>query len=258
MKAVVLAAALLLPATACAQELVEITPRPGVTQSVFIGRADAPRAVALLYSGAHGDIHLRLENGRPVFQAGNFLLRSRGEFIRKGILPVVVDVPSDSPEGVSDAYRRSDAQVADARAVLAVVRARFPGLPVFIVTTSRSTLSGAHLGRALAAGEIDGIVLSSSMVASGAWESLVGFDFKAVKAPLLFVHHRDDGCPATPYPAAARMAGGFPLISVEGGLPPKSGPCAPFAPHGYYGREDAVIDAMAAWMLKQPFPKDVR
>ena len=258
MRAVVLAATLLLPACACAQELVEVAPRPGVTLSFFIARADAPKALALLYSGGHGDIHLRLERGRPVFQEGNFLLRSRGEFIRNGILPVIVDVPSDSPQGVSDAYRRSDAQVADARAVLAAVRARFPGLPVFIVTTSRSTLSGAHLGRSLGADEIAGVVLSSSMVVSGPWESLVGFDFKAVRAPLLFVHHRDDGCQATPYYAAARIAEGFPLVSVQGGLAPKSGPCAAFAPHGYYGSEARVIDAMAAWMLKRPFAKDIR
>jgi hypothetical protein len=258
MKAAVLAAAVLLPAFACAQELVEIAPRPGVTQSVFIARAEAPRAVALLYSGGNGDIHLRLEDGRPAFRGGNFLLRSRSEFVRHGILPVIVDVPSDFPQGVSDAYRRSDAQVTDARAVLAAVRARFPGLPVFIVTTSRSTLSGAHLGRSLSAAEIAGVVLSSSMVASGPWGSLVGFDFKAVRAPLLFVHHRSDGCQATPYYAAARMAEGFPLVSVEGGLAPTSGPCAPFAPHGYYGMESRVIEAMAAWMLKQPFPKDIR
>lgn len=258
MKAGVLAAALLLPAWACAQELVEIAPRPGVTQSFFIARAEAPKAVALLYSGGHGDIHLRLEDGRPVFNAGNFLLRSRGEFARNGIVPVIVDVPSDFAQGVSDAYRQSDAQVADARAVLAAVHARFPGQPVFVVTTSRSTLSGAHLGRALAAGEIAGVVLSSSMVASGPWGSLVGFDFKAVTAPLLFVHHRNDGCQATPYDAAARMAESFALVSVDGGSPPKSGPCAPFAPHGYYGMESQVIGAMAAWMLKQPFQKDIR
>jgi hypothetical protein len=258
MKAVVLAATLLLPAWACAQELVESAPRPGVTQAFFIARAEAPRAAALLYSGGHGEIHLRLENGRPAFQAGNFLLRSRGEFIRNGILPVIVDAPSDFPDGVSDAYRRSDAQVTDARAVLATVHARFPGLPVFIVTTSRSTLTGAHLGRSLDAGELAGVVLSSSMVVSGPWESLVGFDFKAVKAPLLFVHHRDDGCQATPYSAAARIADGFPLVSVQGGLAPKSGPCAPFAPHGYYGMESRVIDAMAAWMLKQPFAREIR
>jgi hypothetical protein len=69
MKAAVLAAALLLPAWACAQELVEIAPRPGVTQSFFIARAEGPKAVALLYSGGHGDIHLRLEAGRTATTA---------------------------------------------------------------------------------------------------------------------------------------------------------------------------------------------
>jgi hypothetical protein len=261
MRALVLAAAtLLLPACACAQVLVALATRPGVTEPVFIadmGEAQ-PRAVALLYSGGYGDIHLRLEDGRPAYRAGNFLLRSYGEFIRNGVLPVMVDAPSDFASGMPDSYRRSDAQVADARAVLREVRRRFPGVPVFIVTTSRSTLSGAHLGRALGAGEVDGVVLSSSMAVSGAWESLAGFDFRAIKAPLLFVHHRDDGCKATPYYAAERLASGFALISVEGGLPPKSGPCDSFAAHGYYGVEPRVVDAMSAWMLKQPFPKDIR
>lgn len=255
----VLAATLLLPgACACAQEIVTLTTRPGVTQSFLIdamGEA-APKAVALIYSGGYGDIKLRMEQGLPKFQAGNFLVRARGEFIRNGVLPVIVDVPSDSPAGVSDQYRRSDEQTADARAVLAEMRRRFPRLPMFIVTTSRSTLSGAHLGRALG-DEIAGVVLSSSMVAPGPWGSLVGFDFREIRSALLFVHHRDDGCQATPYYLAAKAADGFPLVSVGGGLPAKSGPCDALAPHGYYGREAPTVDAIAAWMLKKPFARKV-
>ncbi len=258
MKALLVAAATLLPALACAQDVLSLFPRPGVTQAILFVEAQDPKAVAVLYSGGYGDIHLRVERGQPVFQAGNFLLRSRGDFARNGILPVIVDAPSDFPQGVPDSYRRSAEQLADARAVLAAVRARHPGLPVYIVTTSRSTLSGAFLAKELGEREIAGVVLSSSMVASGAWESLVGFDFKAVKAPLLFVHHRSDGCRATPYFAAARMAQGFALISVEGGLPAKSDACQAFAPHGYYGVEARVVDAMAAWMLKQPYPEEIR
>jgi hypothetical protein len=254
---------LFLPAAfACAQErgIVTIPTRAGVTQSFFVaGMGDVkPQAVALLYNGGYGALQLRMEGGQPKFAPGNFLIRSRREFIRNGVLPVLVDVPSDEPTGVPDAYRRSEKQVADTRAVLAEVRKRVPGLPVFIVTTSRSTLSGAYLGRALGADEVAGVVLTSSMiVASRNWESLAAFNFKSVNAPLLLVHHRGDGCEATPYPAMARAAEGFTLISVKGGKPPESGPCDPFAPHGYFGKEAETVDAIAAWMLKRPFAKEI-
>jgi len=256
-----IAATLALPAAcACAQVMVTLRPRPDVSQSLFIeGMGEAsPKAVAILYSGGYGVVRLRMEDGVPKFQEGNFLVRSRGEFIRNGVLPVVVDVPSDWSGGESDRYRRSDEQATDARAVLAEIGRRYPGTPVFVVTTSRSTLSGAYLGRALGPGEIGGVVLSSSMVAPGhGWESLVGFDFKAVRVPLLFVHHRDDGCKATPYYGAESAARGFALVSVSGGLPATSGPCEPFAAHGFYGKEAAVIDAVAAWMLKKPFATEI-
>jgi len=252
-------ALLALPLAAAAQQVIQVDSRPNVTIPVFVANMGAvkPQAVALVYSGGGGEIRLRLENGRPAFQAGNFLIRTRGDFIRNGIQPMLVDVPSDSPQGVSDAYRRSDAQVADTRAVLAEAHKRFPGLPVFIVTTSRSTLSAAHLAKALARGEVAGVVLSSSMVTPGrGWET-VSLDPAAAKAPVLVVHHRDDFCQACQYRDAARLGEKFTLVSVRGGEPARSGPCEPFAAHGYLGREAPTIDAISAWMLKKPFPKDI-
>jgi hypothetical protein len=246
---------------ASAQEVVVVPTRASVTQSVFIANMGGvkPEAVALLYSGGAGEIKLRLENGQPKFNPGNFLIRSRAEFIRSGVLPVLVDVPSDSPAGVSDPYRRSAAQAADARAVIEEVRKRFPGLPVFIVTTSRSTLSAAYLARTLPADELAGVVLSSSMVAPGlGWETISGLEPGTAKVPVLFVHHREDGCRACPYAAAERAARGFALISVKGGNPAKSGPCEPYAAHGYFGREAETIGAIAGWMLKKPFASDIQ
>ncbi len=249
----------LLSVGAAAQEIVTIPTRPNVTQSFFVpGMQAKPQAVALAYSGGNGEIRLRMMNGKPQFNGGNFLVRARGEFMRRGILPLLVDVPSDSGNGVSDVYRRSDEQLADFRAVLAEARKRWPGLPVFVLTTSRSTLSAAFLARTLERDEVAGIVLSSSMVAaSRGWESIGRLDPARVKPRVLFVHHRDDGCPATPYREAARLAEGFDLVSVRGGELAKSGPCEPFAAHGYLGREEPTVEAIAAWMLAKPFAKEI-
>jgi hypothetical protein len=253
--------ALLLPACALAQEVVTLETRPGVTQAIFfagMGKVQ-PQAAALLYSGGQGEIRLRLEGGKPAFQTGNFLIRARREFIRNGILPVLVDVPSDSPHGLSDPYRRSAAQSADARAVIAEVRRRFPSLPLFVVTTSRSTLSAAHLARTLGPEEVAGVVLTSSMFVAGrGWESITGLDPQSARVPVLFVHHRDDACHATPYREAARYGERFPLISVAGGSPPTSGPCDPYSAHGFLGKEAPAVDAIAAWMLRKPFAKDIQ
>ncbi len=265
MKRLLPAAALLAAVSAGAQELVTLKTRPDATQSFFIAAMGEhkPQAVALLLSGGGGNIHLREEGGRVRFGAENFLPRSRREFIRNGIVPFILDNPSDQHgnAGMSDAFRASAEHAADIRAVAREAKRRYPGLPVFVVGTSRSTLSAAYLGAALG-DELSGVVLTSSLFYEGnprfSRGALVGFDWSRIKVPLLFVHHRDDGCVATPYREAAALAGRFPLVSVSGGKPPESGPCDPFAQHGYFGKEAETVDAIAAWMLKRPFPRDVR
>ena len=252
---------------AAAQEIergiVTIATRPGVTQSFFIaGMGEKkPEAIALMYIGGGGNIRLRMEDGKPKFGEQNFLPRSRREFIRNGILAVVMDAPSDqqSRVGMSDDYRWSNEQTADARAVLAELTRRFPGLPVFIVTTSRSTLTAASLGRALG-DEIAGVVFTSSMFSASARSpraTLASFDYGTIKAPVLFAHHREDGCESTRYQGLGSLADRYPLISVKGGKPPESGPCDPLAAHGYFGKEAETVDAIAGWMLKKPFARDI-
>jgi hypothetical protein len=243
------------------QEIVTLKTREGVTQSFFIaGMGEVkPQAAALLFIGGGGNIRLRMDDGKPRFGAQNFLPRSRLEFIRNGIVPVIMDNPSDQQAGygMSDDFRQSAEHVADVRAVVAEVSRRYPGLPVFVVGTSRSTISAAHLGRAMG-GEIAGAVLSASMWYLGKGRSMLNlFDFSTVKVPLLFVHHREDACPSTPYHEADRRSARFPLVSVKGGKTPESGPCDPLAPHGFFGKEAETVDAIAAWMLKKPYRKDI-
>jgi len=252
-------------ASAAAQEVVTLQTRPGVTLPFFIADMGGrkPEAAALLLIGGGGNIRLGVENGQPKFNQGNFLPRSRREFIRNGILPVILDNPTDQQagEGMSDEFRESAAHVTDIRAVRAELQKRYPGLPVFVVGTSRSTLSAAHLAKSLP-NELKGAVLSSSLFYSGggrgARQVLAAYNWGQIKIPLLVVHHQDDACGATPYFEAKKLASRYPLVTVHGGKPPESAPCEPFANHGFFGREAETVDAIAAWMLGKPVPKEIR
>jgi len=239
LKALLLSAALAAAASVAAHEIVSVASRPGVTQSFVILDVGElkPQAIVLLYTGAGGRIGLRQEAGEVKFRGANFLVRAAPEYARHEVLPVAMDTPSDQNE-LTDEYRFGSAQTADARAVVGELKRRFPGLPVYVVGTSRGTISAAVLGRELG-GDIAGVVLTSTMFGSSNMRrtapNLRGFDYGSIRVPLLFVHHREDRCEHTPY----------------------SGPCEPFAAHGYFGREAETTAAIAAWMLHRPFPKDI-
>lgn len=248
-------------AGAAAQEIVTLATRAGVTQSFVILGMDGrqPEAVALLYVGGGGRINLRREGGEVKFSSRNFLPRSSGEFARNGLLPVVMDVPSDQSE-LTEGYRMSAEQAVDARAAVKELKKRYPALPIYLVGTSRGTISVAYLGRDLG-DEVAGVVLTSTMFGSGnprrQAPTLRGFEYTRIRTPLLFVHHREDACEHTPYASAAKLASRYALISVKGGKPAESHACEPLSAHGFYGVEAQTVDAIAAWMLKKPFAKEI-
>ena len=241
--------------------MVSVASRPGVTQSfLIVDMAETkPQAIALLYTGGGGRIGLRREQGELKFRGANFLVRAAPELARDGVQPVVMDAPSDQGE-LTEEYRVGSAQTVDARAVIAELKHRFPGLPIYLVGTSRGTISAAVLGRELGA-EIAGVVLTSTMFGSDNSRrrvpSLRGFDYGGIGSRLLFVHHQEDGCEHTPYASAARLAARYPLVTVTGGKPPESGPCEPFAAHGYFGREAQTAAAISAWILKRPYSQHI-
>jgi hypothetical protein len=255
-----LAALALLAATgaAGAEDIVILPTRGGVTQSFLLSSPPAgkARAVAILFAGAAGKVDLERESARALLDRGNFLVRSRRLFAGHGIAAAVMDAPSDRSHGMDDDFRLGDRHQADIEAVVADLKKRFPGVPVFLVGTSRGTVSAASLGRRLGKG-VDGVVLTSTVFLAGRQRGLSGFDFSSISVPLLFVHHVDDGCAGTPYYAAKRLADSHPLIPVSGGLPAQSGPCEAMSAHGFLGREADTVDAIARWMLKQPYPREI-
>lgn len=250
----------LLAASAAAQEILTVNSRPGVTQSVFIARVpENPAAVALLFPGGGGNIRIRTEDGRIRFGPYNFVVRARTEFIKQRAVAVIFDAPSDQSDGMDDPFRFSEQHATDVAAVIAELKKRFPELPFFIVGTSRGTVSAASLGRRLP-DAVAGVVLTSSLFIAGRRmgnQGLSGFDFAGIKPRLLFAHHRHDGCAFTPYRSAAALASRYPLISVSGGLPPRSQPCDALSEHGFLGREAETVEAIVNWMLGKPYRDEI-
>jgi predicted alpha/beta-hydrolase family hydrolase len=249
---------------AFAQEVIPLPTRPGVTETYFLASAPKnPRAIAILFPGGGGYIKIRTENGQPRFGGENFLVRVRAEFVKRGVVAAIVDAPSDQQrgDGMGDEFRLGGDHFTDISAVVADVKKRFPDKPVFLIGTSRGTISAAALG-ARFGDQVAGAVLTSTVFrnagSSPAKQGLSKFDFATIKIPVLFVHHVSDGCGVTPYADAQRLSDKYPLVSVIGGLPPKSDPCEPFAQHGFYGKESETVEEMVNWMLKRPYKDTVR
>lgn len=251
---------------ASAQEIVTLPTRPNVTQSYFLTSAPSQlQAIAVLFPGSGGSIELRMEQGKPRFNGGNFLVRSRTEFIKNGARAAIIDAPSDQQNGwgMSDEFRLGEQHAADIGAVVADLAKRLPNIPIFLIGTSRGTISAAALAVRLKQ-PIAGTVLTASMFRATGRNSkepgpgLSKFDFATIKIPLLFVHHVSDQCQFTQYGDAARLSEKYPLISVYGGDTPRSGPCDAFSQHGFLGKEAETVEQIVNWMLKKPLVSEVK
>lgn len=262
---VLVAAWLAVSSPASAQEIVTLPTRPDVTQPYFLARVPKdPQVIALLFPGGGGSIRLRSEDGQIKFASGNFLVRTRGEFVKRGVVAAVLDAPSDQQAGwgMTDEFRFGEEHLTDVRAVLADLGRRFPGLPFFLVGTSRGSVSAASLGARIDRG-VAGVVLTATMYRATGQRSrepgpgLSRFDFGSLKSRVLLVHHRDDACPSTPYADAAGLAKRFPLVSVKGGLPATSAACEPMSAHGFLGKEAETVDAIVGWMLGRPYRREI-
>src|SRR4029077_2773287 len=95
---------------------------------------------------------------------GNFLIRARAEFVKRGVRAAFIDAPSDQQGGwgMTDEFRLGDDHAADMAVVIADLMKRVPNSPLFLIGTSRGTISAAALG-ARAKQPIAGVVLTSTL-----------------------------------------------------------------------------------------------
>lgn len=259
--ALILTTGILASAAAFADQIVTLKTRGDSTQSYLLlaGTGVTLKAIAIMFPGGQGQVRLPADISQlQLGQRGNFLVRTREMFRDQELAVAIIDAPSDRQQaGMDDGFRTGREHSDDIAAVVKDLRGRFSSAKVFLVGTSRGTLSAAHVGRALS-GAVDGVVLTSTVLFSGRRNmSLSGFDFGAIKAPLLFVHHAQDACRVCPYSAAESLGRTYPLITVRGGKPAESEECEPLSAHGYYGKEAETVSAIKSWILGRPYPKAV-
>jgi len=253
-----LAAALsiLAPAPAAhAEEVVEIKTRPGVTVKFLLR---GPRAgnppIAILLAGGEGVIDLDNwdGSGNPV---GNFLVRTRKHWVKHDLLVAVPDAPSDMQGGMA-LWRTSTDHAADIRAVIAALRRISTG-PVFLVGTSRGTISAAGIAAHLAAGELGGIVLTATVTRYNRGrdkDRVQSVKLEKIRVPVLFAHHRDDPCDVTVFEDLAALAKLFvsaPRVEIKGyrgGGNYRGSGCGSRTAHGFRGIEKRVVTDIAAWI----------
>ena len=225
--------------------------------------------MAVLFPGSGGLIQLRNEERPdPNLASGNFLVRSRAEFVKRGVVAAILDAPSDQQGGwgMSDEFRLGDASLHGhlGRGRRALDK-RFPGVPVFLIGTSRGNDFRGGVGRPVRSTDRRRWCLTSTMFRAAPRQvqgAGAGIEQASIlrrsRFPSLFVHHVSDQCEFTPYSDAARLSDKYPLITVFGGAPPQSGPCDAFSAHGYFGKESETVEQIVNWMLKKPFLHEVK
>jgi hypothetical protein len=227
-----------------ADKLDRVATRKGVTVPVVIREAAKPTAVVLLYAGGGG--RLGLTDKGFAKGADNFMVRTRGELAKAGLIAVVVDAPSDHDESLR-AYRISADSGADSAQLVAWASAKWK-LPVWFVGTSRGTLSVANAA-ARGAGA-HGIVLTSTVTA-GRHEKMGDVDVGKIGGQVLLVHHQKDGCNASPIAGAKALAKQLHAswIEIHGGETEKHvSKCSPESHHGYLGQDAEVVGEIAKFV----------
>ena len=255
-------------ATTAGAEIVRLKTRGQVEQAYLLLHEKQPvKAVALLITGGYG--LLKFSEGPAGIawsEEGTSFVVINKDLFRDGETAVaVVDVPTDQwGFGYTPKFRKSDEHVADMRVVIGDLRKRFKDAKVFLIGTSQGATTAAYVGKALGK-EVDGVALTASVFewAPSSWRylhdsNLSNFDFAQIPSPVLIVHHVDDRCVATPYSSAAKLADKFPLITVKGGTPVQDNGCGPKGPHGFLGREQAVVTEIKNWMHGRPYLKEIQ
>ena len=233
--------------SSAADHLVMVDTRPGVRVGYWLMQRPNATATLLVLPGGSGGIALK--GGVPTSE--NFLVRTRDSFAAAGFNVALVGKPSDRDD-LDSGFRSGAQHVEDLRRIVERLN-RDLGKPVWLVGTSRGTISAAAAAIALDPAQIGGVVLTSTVTYGTQFAPVPALAIGNIRVPVLVVHHRYDACKSCnpldlpPMMEALRGAPVKKMILVEGGSP-RGDPCEALHYHGYHGIEQQVVDAIADWI----------
>lgn len=241
------------PASA-SDRLVKIGTRPGVAVSVwYMPRPGATATVMLLPGGSGG---IGIKQGEPTSE--NFLVRSRDLFAQHRFNVAVVGRPSDVKK-LDYEFRVDPRHIQDLHGIVTYLKKIDANVPIWLVGTSRGTISATAAAIDFGNRELAGIVLTSSVTGSKKTGAVPTQKLDRIRIPVLVMHHEKDACKVCApdeVPGILRGLTNAPvkkLIMVNGGANPRGDPCQALHWHGYIGMEAQAVDTIASW-IKNPKP----
>jgi len=257
--------ALILPQFALSQklepgeEIVTLNTRPKVTVKVLLSSPEKrPKAVFIFFSGNTGRL-VSKKSGRIRYR---WVISG---LVERGFGVATPDLPSDEKKRFSNEFRLDKAHTEDIKRVIEFVTQKWSG-SIFFIGHSLGTMSAAHLAAVLKDNRISGVVLTGSNERedrSRRRMNLRELRLKNVTSPVLFVHHRDDGCFDIEVVRELRKrfkkSPKVDFIEVVGGnSPPDHDDCfGGQNPHSFWGRKKEVINVIADWASGKPVPNRI-
>lgn len=227
--------------------------RAAATIPVFVHATKGAEATVVLLPGGGGGIGKVSDGGWP--DSSNFVVRSAPLFANSGFNVAVVARASDMKD-LDYSVRVGKEHVDDIRRVLQMAKEKFTG-PVWLVGTSRGTVSAAAAGIALRDEKlIEGIVLTSSVTSYKKTGAVPSQDLERLTVPVLVMHHEQDACSVCrpdEVPAILKGLKNAPvkkLVMVNGGSNPTGDPCEGLHYHGYIGMEKEAVGIITDWIKK--------
>ena len=210
---------------------------------------DALKRAIVLMPGSPGI--MKIQSPETFSLKGNFLIRTRKYWLDRETIVFSMDAPTDEWRGFNGRFRSGTRYAEDVRGLFQEIEKTYGKLPLVIVGTSEGSVSAYFVAKALNAENIKVIFTSSLFNSSNNSFGLASLDFDDFKAPMLWVHHADDGCRFTPFWQAKRHAEktGAPLITVNASNIGRGDPCEAFSQHGYVGAEEQTVRAMKNWVV---------
>lgn len=238
------------PSFAAEHRLVKLDTRPGVSVSFYYMKQDGAKTTVVLLPGGSGSIGMK--NGVPASK--NFLVRSRDYFAANGVNVALVDKPSDMRD-LDYSERVSPEHIEDLRQITVFLK-KDAGLPIWLVGTSRGTISATAAAIAFGNEELAGIVLTSSVTSNKKTGAVPYQKLDTIRIPVLVLHHEYDACKVcVPRDASSIIQGlkNAPVkkaIFVKGGANPTGDPCQASHWHGFIGMEKEAVEIISGWIGK--------